>query len=524
MPIIIVTRRGSDRVSLQLDRSNRLPMRSLFLTLSVLVATSVLGWMQPASAQSSAQTVFVKSRLGLTQYTGENSPAPLTTGCHACTHSAYGVAGEVGLQWSRHIGVSVAYQTASYPFVAASDAMPSFYTRNYRVRETVQLLTQYRFPDLTPRLTPYLQMGLHVTAGRTPLPEAVPHANGQLRVAERWAFGPSFSAGLDVNVNRYVAVFAEVATNVAFPGDALDGQGRFLGVDRLSWAGVGLRINSMSLPTRFFNTEEPSRSAVPSARAPTSLTVDEVGRFDVETADSDPDAERFRWTFGDGTTREGRTVTKQFSAPGTYRIAVHRADATEPLHTFQVRVRPDAVPLQIDAINTTPDTLRPGESIVFEPVLQRGMPVEYRWHFGDGTVAFTREPVYAYSAPGVYDVTLEVMNAAGSVTTTRTLTVKAPSDSRVAAAPYRIQLGAFSSVERAERFVHRHTESLPKTPTIHRDEASGHYRVVLPYAEEADAARTLRRLRNTMDFADAFMRHEAGPDAAAPSVADGQLR
>lgn len=484
--------------------------------LFVVVASAVL----PARAQSpeNAPTVFVKSRLGFTQYTGENSPAVLQTQCGtACAPGAYGVAMEVGLQWTPTTGASLAYQTAAYPSVAAFDAVPAYYARNYRVRETLQFLTHYRFADLIPRLTPYLQAGVHVTAGRTPLPQAMRHANGPMRVVERWAFGPSFGAGVDVAVNRHFAVFAEVATNVAFPDDALDGQGGFFGADRLSWAGLGLRINSAPLPERFLPASDGSPS-VPVAKAPLTLTVDEVGHFEVDVDADASAADEYQWTFSDGSLLEGASVTKQFDARGTYQAAVHGPRGGAPLHTFQVRVRSAPAPLHIDAIRTTPDTLLAGRTIAFEPVLRSGVPVEYRWTFGDGTTAFTRAPVYTYQSPGHYNVTLQVISTAGQATHRRTVVVGGTAEHEHMA-PYFVQVGAFSDAERAERYARRHARRLPKPPDIQHDQRTGLYRVGVAFANENKATHTLQRMRQSATFADAFMHHRT-PQPAAPPVAE----
>ncbi len=493
-------------------------MRRFCLSAFMLLVAGVVA-VQLASAQLrvDAPTVFVKSRLGLTQYTGENSPAVLQTQCGAaCAPGAYGAAVAVGLQWSPTLGASVAYQTASYPSVAAFDTVPAYYARHYRVRETAQILAHYRFANLMPRLTPYLQSGVHVTTGRTPLPQAMRGASGQMRVAERWAFGPSFGAGVDVAVNRHLAVFAEVATNVAFPDDALDGQGGFLGADRLSWAGVGLRVNSASLPQRLRPAQDDGPSA-PVAKAPMTLTIDEVGHFEMELDTDDPAASEFWWTFSDGTLREGASVTKRFDTRGTYRVAVHGPDSGGPLHTFRVRVRSAPAPLRIDAIQATPDTLQSGHTVVFEPVLRSGMPVEYRWTFGDGTTAFTRAPIYTYQSPGRYEVTLQVISTAGEATHRRTVVVDGSAEYE-RMTPFLVQIGAFSSAERARRYARRHARQLPHPPDVQYDARTSLHRVGIAYASKEDAARALQQLRQSTAFADAFIHHRTA-QPSAPSVA-----
>lgn len=470
-------------------------------------------------AAPAASTLFVKSRLGLTQYTGENSPLLLAGTCSGsalgCPGAAYGLGLEAGVRLTPAIGASLAFQTASYRSVAALDAMPDR-ARDYRIRKTMQLLTQYRFADLSAYVAPYLQAGMHVTTGHTPLQNTVPGGTDAVHVVERWSFGPSFTAGVDISLSRHLAVFAEVTTNVAMPDDAVDGHGGFIGIDRLSWAGVGLQLQNVALPFALRpDAASPTAAAQPAnstASAPSALAVNEMGRFEITPAADAPASRRYTWRFSDGTVREGRLVTKQFDAPGTYRAAVRPAQAAadaEPLHTFRVRIRPAPAPLRIDRIAVAPDTLRPDEPVVFSPVLHSGTPVEYRWTLGDGAVAFTREPIYTYTEPGTYEVTLEVASSTGRATTSRTITVAAPRPAtppaRARIVTYRIQVGAFSNRARAQAFAEQSATELPKPPEVYHDPSSGYHRVALPYATEQAARSALRALRAQSAFADAFL-------------------
>lgn len=503
-----------------------------FLPILLLAAAILAAHARPARAQVPSQQVpsrplqaYVKPRLGFTQYTGENSPAllvgPCTNATLGCPRSSYGIGLEAGLYVSPTIGASLAYQTASYSSIAALDAAPR-HTRNYRVRSTVQVLTQYRFPDLSSYVMPYVQAGMQVTTGHTPLRNEGPQ--GPIQIVERWAFGPSFTAGLDVPIGRHLAVFAEVTTNVAFPDDAIDGHGGFIGMDRLSWAGLGLKIQNLSLPARFSppRPASPTPSVPSTASAPSTLAVNEMGHFELTPGSpTDQQSLRFQWVFSDGTVREGRTVTKQFASPGSYEVNVYRAAADakdEPLHTFQVRVRPAAQPLEVGAIAVSSDTLRPGQPITFEPTIRSGTPVEFRWDFGDGTVAFARAPSHTYAEPGRYEVILTVVSTAGRASQHHVVEVNTmPAAPRETNARYAVQLGAFSKQARADRFARRHTSRLPKPPVVQHDTQTGYYRVELPYTREAKAQAVLRQVRRDAPFADAFLRES---DTSAYEVAD----
>jgi len=47
-----------------------------------------------------------------------------------------------------------------------------------------------------------------------------------------------------------------------------------------------------------------------------------------------------------------------------------------------------------------------------------GSPTSWKWYFGDGTISTDHNPVYTYSKPGLYDVSLTVINSGGSSTKT----------------------------------------------------------------------------------------------------------
>jgi len=52
--------------------------------------------------------------------------------------------------------------------------------------------------------------------------------------------------------------------------------------------------------------------------------------------------------------------------------------------------------------------------------LSTGGPTSWAWHFGDGGTSTAQHPVYTYTLPGIYTVTLAVGNTTGSDILTRT--------------------------------------------------------------------------------------------------------
>src|SRR5688572_25290927 len=50
----------------------------------------------------------------------------------------------------------------------------------------------------------------------------------------------------------------------------------------------------------------------------------------------------------------------------------------------------------------------------------KGNPTQWKWDLGNGTVSFFQNPSVTYFNPGTYSVTLEVKNATGTHTVTKT--------------------------------------------------------------------------------------------------------
>ncbi len=71
------------------------------------------------------------------------------------------------------------------------------------------------------------------------------------------------------------------------------------------------------------------------------------------------------------------------------------------------------------AFTASPTTTTPNTSIQFTDQ-STGGPTTWDWNFGDGTAhASTANPTHAYTAPGLYDVTLTVTNGSGPGTLTK---------------------------------------------------------------------------------------------------------
>lgn len=138
----------------------------------------------------------------------------------------------------------------------------------------------------------------------------------------------------------------------------------------------------------------------------------------------------YAWSFGDGSTASGATVTHRFSA-GTFTITLTTTDnngstaSTSQLVTVQEGTPPTA------AFVFSPAEPLEDQSVFFNAGQSTASTsrriVSYRWNFGDGTTSsgVTRE--HKFANPGTYAVVLTVTDDVGQVGTTSTSVTICPS-------------------------------------------------------------------------------------------------
>ena len=125
----------------------------------------------------------------------------------------------------------------------------------------------------------------------------------------------------------------------------------------------------------------------------------------------------YSWNFGDGGTATGRTVTHEFSAPGTYVVSLTVTDAfgrsatTSQVVAIGAGVNPTA------SFVFSPTDPLPGTTVFFNASASRAAPgrsiVSYTWDFGDGTSGTGVQTSRRYTILGSYTVTLVVTDDAG---------------------------------------------------------------------------------------------------------------
>jgi len=146
---------------------------------------------------------------------------------------------------------------------------------------------------------------------------------------------------------------------------------------------------------------------------PTPPTAGDVVSFlGIATGGSAPYT--FLWTFGDGDTGSGATVTHVFVLSGTYAVTLTVSDSAGHVATKPKFVNVSG-PLAADFSFST---ARPmvGEAVNFSATAAGGTPpYSYSWTFGDGGSGTVRDVSHTYASVGTFNVTLRVTDSAAHV-------------------------------------------------------------------------------------------------------------
>jgi len=167
-----------------------------------------------------------------------------------------------------------------------------------------------------------------------------------------------------------------------------------------------------SAPTAQFNAAASDLTAVFDARS---------------SSDVDGSVSSYAWTFGDGATAEGATVTHTYGVAGTYPVTLTVTDnraATSSRSQLVTVAAPNLAPTAVFRSQTTDLDVAFDASASSDP---DGTIATYAWDFGDGTTAAGRTVSKHYNTAGSYNVKLTVTdNRGGSATSTHPVTVIAP--------------------------------------------------------------------------------------------------
>lgn len=168
---------------------------------------------------------------------------------------------------------------------------------------------------------------------------------------------------------------------------------------------------------------------------PTPITVGSAVTFDGSASTPGNGASSittYSWTFGDGSSGTGKTVSHTYNTAGTFQATLtvtndRGLSATTP---------PQSIPVGSPTAPTAAFVFSPTQPVVNQIVFFNASTstsanghniTQFNWNFGDGTSGNGLTTSHAYAAQGVYVVTLSILDDTGQrATASGTVTVGGP--------------------------------------------------------------------------------------------------
>lgn len=366
-----------------------------------------------------AGTMFVKPKVGLSNYGGDNEKSPLNfNGDAFSVGTPFSGSIEVGYQFTVPYSVSFALAFGSYPVVTQFPP-PNLRTDNAvsedpASRTSLQIFGRWTFAEPTQRTAFFLNSGLVGTFGKVrqkTTPCCIGEENG-------FGFGPVLGLGLDIAMNARTSFFLEVQSGLHFPDDALDGNADngFGGVDVFSGVGLGLKVNFKSAMTPVGITSLTCPSG--------NVMLGEDVPFSAETNVAATEPVTYTWNFSDGGSASDRTATHAFSSDGTHEVTFTAENAAGVArYRCTVTVVEPASVAGIVTDKSSVSTCDTDPSVTFSANVRGTAPMTYSWDFGDGNTSTEANPQHTYGATGTYEVSVSVTNVGGTDEQTVSFTV-----------------------------------------------------------------------------------------------------
>ncbi len=137
-----------------------------------------------------------------------------------------------------------------------------------------------------------------------------------------------------------------------------------------------------------------------------------------ESMDFDGDIADFTWSFGDGTSASGATVSHVYSRSGVYSVTLRVVDETrhsKAVGVDEAKVVINAPPV---AIAGNDKAAAPGDKLTFNgrnSYDPDGKLESYKWEFSDGEGTSSRSrTIRTFKEPGIYTATLTVTDKSGA--------------------------------------------------------------------------------------------------------------
>ena len=156
----------------------------------------------------------------------------------------------------------------------------------------------------------------------------------------------------------------------------------------------------------------------------------------VQFLDYTPNAQSWRWDFGDGESSTLQYPTHVYSLPGLYTVTLSVTDWAGATSTkteyHSIRVTEPVTPAPTPVANFSANTST-GPAPLAVAFTDASSPAPYHrwWQFGDGSSSTDANPVHVYERTGAYTVNLTVWTPIGQATVSKPAHVIVDGDPRV---------------------------------------------------------------------------------------------
>src|SRR5436189_1648252 len=207
---------------------------------------------------------------------------------------------------------------------------------------------------------------------------------------------------------------------------------------------ASLTANDASAPpmTEFFGTSPPPTLSASFTYSPSSPQVGQTVSFS-GSCSGGTSPYSYPWTFGDGSTGTGSSVTHSYSSAGSFTVTLTVKDSGSPQQTVtsQQTISVTSPPPALTASFTfSPSSPQTGQQVSFTGSASGGTsPYSYSWSFGDGSTGSGSSVTHTYSSAGTYTAVLTVKDSGSpqqTVTSQHPITVTSPPPALTASFTY----------------------------------------------------------------------------------------
>src|SRR2546422_2026629 len=231
-----------------------------------------------------------------------------------------------------------------------------------------------------------------------------------------------------------VAEWAGPAVKKAYGSTTSYNHYSYLSTLEANWNLASLTANDASAPpmTEFFGTSPPSTLSASFTYSPSSPQTGQTVSFS-GSASGGTSPYSYSWSFGDGSTRTGSSVTHAYASTGSFTVVLTVRDTGSPQQTTtsQQSITVSGAPPPLTAsFAYSPSSTQAGQPVTFTASASGGTsPFTFSWSFGDGSTGTGSTITHTYSSAGSHTTALTVKDSSipqQKATSQKTVSVTSP--------------------------------------------------------------------------------------------------